>query len=208
MNLSSQFGVSIEISDEYDDEERRQFTSTIKEALIAVDEHLNGKAKDIFSGLTIEIGENVAQGGGETISGKNLITLNGRPMLMSIAEMRGAAGYHTKELKGGSLDEDAKGGALKYTLVHEMGHILDELTETGNKMHRVEATESPTKYGREADEWNTEKDHEAFAEGFAHMVYGMSVSKTLSEAVRNTVELRLKELTRVINSNRSKHPRP
>lgn len=196
MNLSSQFGVSIEISDDYNDEERQQLTIATTEALKAVDEHLNGETERIFSGLTIEIGENVAQGGGEAISDKNLITLNGRPMLMSIAEMRGIAGYHTEELRGGSLDEDEKGGALKYTLVHEMGHILDELTETGDKMHRVAATESPTKYGREADEWNTEKDHEAFAEGFAHMVYGMPVSETLAKAIDETIKAKVAEVSK------------
>lgn len=188
------FGIEIEIADEYDDEERQQLSDATKDALTAVNEHLGGKAEDIFSGLTIKIGENIAQGGGEAISNENLITLNGRPMLMSIAEMRGVAGYDTEELTGSSLDEDARGGALQYTLVHEMGHILDELTETGDKMHRVAAAESPTKYGREADEWNTEKDHEAFAEGFAHMVYDMPVSETLKRAIDETIIAKLAEI--------------
>ena len=190
------FGVGIEISDEYDDEERQQLADATKEALATVDEYLNGKTEDIFSGLTIKIGENVAQGGGEAISDKNLITLNGRPMLMSIAEMRDVAGYHPEELAGGSLDENEKGGALKYTLVHEMGHILDELTETGDRMHRVASTESPTVYGREPDQYNSEKDHEAFAEGFAHMVYGMGVSETLAKAIDETIKAKLVETSK------------
>ncbi len=190
------FGVGIEISEEYNDEERRQLTDVTKEALTTVNEYLHGKTEDIFIGLTIKIGENVAQGGGEALSDKNMITLNGRLMLMSISEMRHKVpDYSHEELRGSTIDEDEPGGALKYTLAHEMGHILDELTESGNKMHRVAATESPTKYGREPDQWNTEKDHEAFAEGFAHMVYGMPVSETLAQAVRQTIEAKLLEVS-------------
>lgn len=194
------FGIDIEVSDEYDEQERQQLTVATKEALAAVDEYLSGGAEDIFSGLTIRIGENVAQGGGEAISDKNLVNLNGRPMLMSISEMRGVAGYHTEELTGSSIDEDEKGGALKYTLVHEMGHILDELTETGDKMHRVAAVESPTVYGREPDDYNSEKDHEAFAEGFAHMIYGMPVSEALAKAINETIVAKRTEKQKTIES--------
>jgi len=194
------FGVAIELSDEYDDTESRQLRDATRRALEAVDDFLDGETRNIFSGLTVKIGEGVASGGGEAISGKNMITLNGRPMLMSIAQMRGVAGYHADELVGGSIDEDERGGALRYTLVHEMGHILDELTHAGDKMHRVAAVESPTKYGREADKWNTEKDHEAFAEGFAHMVYGMPVSDVLARAINETIAAKLTETKKAIES--------
>lgn len=195
------FGVGIEISEEYDDEERQQLTDTAKEALVKVDEYLDGKTEDIFSGLTIRIGENVTKGGGEAISDKNMIKLNGRPMLMSLSEMRHKVpDYGHEELRGSTIDEDEVGGALRYTLVHEMGHILDELTETGDKRHRVASSESPTIYGREPDQYNSEKDHEAFAEGFAHVVYGMPVSGALAEAIQETVRLKLAEIQKVANS--------
>lgn len=195
----SDFGAAIELSDEYDDTESQHLRGATKQALEAVDAFLDGETENIFSGLTIKIGENVAQGGGKAISDKNMITLNGRAMLMSISEMRKAAGYHAEELSGSTINEDELGGALKYTLVHEMGHILDELTKTGDKMHRVSAAESPTVYGREPDQYNSEKDHEAFAEGFAHMVYGMPVSEALAKAIQETVRLKLAEIQKTAN---------
>lgn len=188
------FGVIIELSDEYNDEELQQLKDATKEALISVNEYLDGKLEDIFGGLKIRIGEDI-NGGGEAIATENLVELNGTRMLMSLAEMREKVpNYNDDELTGSKIDDNEVCGALKYTLVHEMGHILDELTETGDKMHRVSANESPTKYGREADEHSTEKDHEAFAEGFAHMVYGMPVSEALAKAVNETIGLKLAEV--------------
>lgn len=196
----SDFGIAIELSDEYDDTERKQLTDATKQALEAVDIFLDGETKNVFSGLTIKIGEGVASGGGEAIADKNMITLNGRPMLMSVSEMREKAGYMAEELTGSTIDENEPGGALKYTLVHEMGHIIDELTESGDKMHRVPSSESPTVYGREPDQYNTEKDHEAFAEGFAHMVYGMPVSEALEKSIQETIQLKLAEIQKTANS--------
>ena len=188
------YGLEVEISDIYKANEQKQLIDSTRDALMAVDRFLGGNAKDIFKGLRIRIGEKVAAGGAEAKSEQNLITLNGRAMLMSLSNMREITDYDQSELTGSPIDMDAAGGALRYTLVHEMGHILDELTESGPKKHRVAAAESPTKYGREPDEWNSEKDHEAFAEGFAHMVYGMPVSEALAQAVRATIRAKLGEV--------------
>lgn len=196
MNLSNQFAIEIEISDEYNSDEHQLLIDVTNKTLDTIDNFLDGRTRDIFKGLRIKIGENVAKGGGEAISTQNTIALNGRPMLMSIAKMRHVAGYLPKELTDSSIGENEQGGALRYTLAHEMGHILDELTESGHKMHRIAAKESPTKYGREADEWNTEKDHEAFAEGFAHMVYGMQVSETLAKAIDETIQAKIAEISK------------
>lgn len=192
-SVESLYGIEVEIADEYTQKEIQQLTNATKEALTTVDDFLNGQTSSVFNGLRIRIGENVAAGGGEAISDENTVALNGRVMLLSLSQMREVAGYHSEELDGGTINDETIGGALQYTLVHEMGHILDELTESGRKKHRVAAVESPTEYGREPDEWNSEKDHEAFAEGFAHMVYRMPVTDTLSEAVRKTIEAKLAE---------------
>lgn len=69
------------------------------------------------------------------------------------------------------LNESAR-GALEYTLTHEIGHILDGQTKSGDPYHHVSAAESPTWYGKDADEWNDDdKDHEAFAEQHKAMLY-------------------------------------
>jgi len=69
------------------------------------------------------------------------------------------------------LNESAR-GALEYTLTYEIGHILDGQTKSGDPYHRVSTTESPTRYGKDAYEWNDDnKDHEAFAEQHKAMLY-------------------------------------
>lgn len=189
-------GVTLEIANGYSDDERLRLEAATQETLRRVDAFLEGKASVVFEGLTIRISEDV-DGGGEAISSENLVVLNGKRMLMSLAEMREKVpDYSDEELVGSDIDDNEVGGALRYVLVHEMGHILDELTESGNKMHRVAAAESPTNYGREADKHNSEKDHEAFAEGFAHMVYGMPVTDVLAQAIANTIGAKLAEATK------------
>lgn len=191
--FSPGYKIGVEIAEVYTEEEINQLTLAIKESLSAVDDFLSGKTSTVFKGLRIRVGEGVAAGGGEALPDQNMIVLNGRAMLLSLSEMRQAAGYESNELRGSIIPEDLVGGALRYTLVHEMGHILDESTDYGDKRHRVDASESPTKYGMLPDRWNNEKDHEAFAEGFAHMVYKMPVSDTLADVIQKTIEARIIE---------------
>lgn len=184
--------INIEISKDYSDSEKHQLIESTNQALIMIDEFMGGHAAKVFKGLSINIGEGLAPGGGEALSAENKVNLNGRAMLMSLAEMRTKVpDYSESELRGSTIEENEPGGALKYTLVHEMGHILDELTKEGNVRHRIPASESPTRYGREPDEWNSEKDHEAFAEGFAGAVWGMRISEALRKVIHETIMLKM-----------------
>lgn len=186
--------LSVEIEGSYDQQELNQLITANKSALEAIDKFLNGQTYKLFVGLKVKVGEDLTSGGGEAISSKNLILMNGRKTLISLAAMRNITGsYDDSELQGGTIDDNDPSGAFEYNLAHEFGHILDERTKSGNRKHRVSASESPTRYGREPDQYHSEKDHEAFAEGFAHMVYKMPVSDKLAKAVHETIQDKLAE---------------
>lgn len=197
MTSGSKCKVLVEIMAGYSIEEEQQLIASTTNALQAINQFTNGKATDIFADLRIKIGENMTEGGAKAIAEENQVLLNGRKMLLSVAEMKQASGAcNDKELVN-FRNKHQPGGALEYTLVHEIGHILDGQTKTGEAYHRIAASESPTKYGRETDDWHGDsKDHEAFAEGFAHAVYDMSISKAMKIAVRKTIDARTQEVAK------------
>lgn len=193
--------ILVEITPGYTAEEEALITQSTENALQAIDSLLDGKLGDIFVGLHIKIGEDITEGGGKAIAEENAVLLNGRKMLLSIDQMREVSGAYDETELADFPDTQRPGGTLEYTLVHETGHILDGQTESGDQYHRVSAIESPTTYGKDVDEWNDDnKDHEAFAEGFAHLAYGMPVSPSLEASVRDTIRLRLEEVSLVDHS--------
>ncbi len=195
MSSAGECRVLVEVMPGYSPEEEQQLIASTTGALEAIDRFTGGRATDIFTGLHIKIGEDVAGGGAKAVAEENQVLLNGRKMLLSVAEMKQVSGSYSADELAGFPDEQRSGGALEYTLVHEIGHVLDGQTKTGEAYHRVAASESPTRYGREADEWHSDnKDHEAFSEGFAHAVYGMPITETMEATVRQTIEARAQEI--------------
>ncbi len=195
MSSGGECRILVEVMPGYSPEEEQQLMTSTSRALEAIDQFTGGRAADIFTGLHIKIGEDVAEGGAKAIAEENQVLLNGRKMLLSVAEMKQVSGAYSEEELASFPDIDRPGSALEYTLVHEIGHILDGQTKTGEAYHRVVANESPTKYGRGADEWHTDnKDHEAFAEGFAHAVYGMPISDAMEAIVHETIDARMQEI--------------
>ncbi len=196
MSSGGECRVLVEVMPGYTPEEEQQLIASTTSALEAIDHFTGGKAADIFTGMHIKIGEDVAEGGAKAVAEENQVLLNGRKMLLSIAEMRQVSGAYSDDELASFPDEHRPGGALEYSLVHEIGHVLDGRTETGEAYHRIDASESPTKYGREFDKWHDDnKDHEAFAEGFAHAVWDMPVSEAMGNTVRDTVNARFQEIT-------------
>lgn len=195
MSSGGECRVLVEVMPGYSQEEEQQLIASTTSALEAIDRFTGSRAADIFTGLHIKIGEDIAEGGAKAVAEENQVLLNGRKMLLSVAEMKQVSGTYSDGELAGFPDEHRPGGALEYTLVHEIGHVLDGQTKTGEAYHRVSADESPTSYGREADEWHSDnKDHEAFAEGFAHAVYGMPISETMEATVRETINARAQEI--------------
>ena len=152
-------------------EERAILEKALERGLAKLDAFFDGKFSETFAGLHLHVGDGLTKSGAEAFPEENKIVFDRTKMMMS-------------------PEEAAKpGSCLEYTLIHEVGHLVDEQSP-GNKRHRVQATESPTKYGRVPDEYHDEKDHEAFAEGFTYMVYGKPVSRIMETAVRETVAAR------------------
>lgn len=187
----SDYGVQVKIAEGYSTDEERHLSEAVAKTLAAVDTFTSGQSSKIFDGLQIVIGEDV-DGGGLALPEENKVLLNGRKMLLSVAEMREVSGAYDPSDLNVFPDVHRPAGAMEYNLAHEMGHILDGQTQSGTPYHRVSAVESPTRYGREFDRFNSEnKDHEAFADGFAHMVYGMPVSEAMEAAVKRTISDRI-----------------
>ena len=193
MSSDGECRVLVEIMPGYTPEEEQQLISSTTSALEAVDHFTGGRAVDIFTGLHIKLGEDETQSGG-AFPKENLVVLNGRKMLLSVAEMRTVSGSYNDEELADFSDVNRPGGALEYTLVHEMGHILDGVGADGKHPFRVSPNESPTNYGRVPDKYHDEKYHEAFAEGFAHAVWGMPISETMETTVRETIDARAQEI--------------
>ncbi len=66
-------------------------------------------------------------------------------------------------------------------IIHESGHILDKRSP-GLAYERIEASFSPTKYGR------IEGPHEAFAEAFTYWVFDADLNPEAKEIVEATVK--------------------
>lgn len=193
MSSGGECSTLVEIAAGYSPEEEQQLIASTTSALEAVDRFTGGRAADIFTGLHIKLGEDETESGG-ALPEESLIVLNGRKMLMSVAEMRTVSGGYSDEELTDFPDVNRPGGALEYVLVHEVGHILDGVDVDGKHPFRVSPSESPTNYGRVPDEYHDEKYHEAFAEGFAHAVYGMPISETMEAVVRETIDARIQEI--------------
>lgn len=194
MSSGGECRVFVEVMPGYSPEEEQRLIESTTWALEAVDQFTGGGVTEIFTGLHIKLGEDETESGG-AFPEENTIVLNGRKMLLSVAEMRRVSGSYDDEELADFPDVDRPGGAMEYTLVHEMGHILDGHGADGKHPFRVSPDESPTNYGRTPDKYHDEKYHEAFAEGFAHAVYGMPVSETMETTVRETIDARLQEIT-------------
>lgn len=194
MGDSDQCSVSVEIANGYNAEQVAVLAAASRETLVAVDKLLDGRSGRIFAGLRIKIGEGLTAGGGEAKVPENEVLLSGGRMLMSIAQMRELVEeYDENDLKGGIIPESEPGGALKYTLSHELMHIVARHINSNKPTYPGLSKESPTRYGREPDKWHESKDNEALCDGFSHMVWQMPVTDGMHAAVKQIINERVSE---------------
>lgn len=193
MQHNDQCCIQVEIIDT-NPEEQAVLASAAESALKKLDSFFDKRFAELFSGLRIRIGDGLVRGGAEALPKENLILADRRKMLMSVADAEVKLSEYADPGDWSSVmgeqEAAAAGSSLEYNIIHETGHLLDEQT-SGPVRHRVNPSESPTKYGRVADDWHEEKAHEAFAEGFTYMVYGSQVSETMEKAVRDTLKARV-----------------
>lgn len=191
MQREHQCSIAVEITGASPEEEQI-LADNSKQALEKLDSFFGGQFAELFSGLHIKVGDGLTEGGAQAIPKENRIVADREKMLMSAAraekiliEMGYLLPGERTNVMGGLKDQ--LGSVLQYELIHEVGHLLDEQTPDGLARKRISPEHSPTKYGREVDDWHDHKDHEAFAEGFTHMVLGGEVSEPMIRAVNNAV---------------------
>lgn len=143
---------------------------------------LKDQFADVCNGLTIRIGDDLVEGGGEAKAEENLILLDRKKMTMTLQDAEDLLvkielfnpGERTKTLVGLA---DKPWSCLIYELIHETGHIADWKLP-GAKYNRVDPQLSPTKYGKK-NPW------EAFAEIFTYWVLGTP----LDDATRKIINM-------------------
>jgi len=71
MSSGGECRVLVEVMAGYSPEEEQQLIASITSALEAIDQFTGGRAADIFTGLHIKIGEDVAEGGAKAVAEEN-----------------------------------------------------------------------------------------------------------------------------------------
>ena len=175
-------------------EEQRIIERAAHRALSRLDTLFDGKFAEAFSGLLIKIGDDLTESGGEAFPDKNEIVLDRRKMLLSLLEAEALMPDVLDQSDwSGVMSEDEAGkpgSCIEYNIINEVGHILDEQAED-RAAHHVNASESPTKYGRQSDQFHEDKDHEAFAEGFTYKAYNQPITEVMNLAVSRAIEARV-----------------
>lgn len=163
--------------------------ASLKSALEAGFEQLNtffeGNFTQLFKGLEIQVDDGLTKGGGQAFGRENRIVFDRQKMLMPLAK---ADAYLAQQ---GYMDSGDRLRAvppefhdkpcIAYEVVHEIGHILQE--RSGVSLPDGLAALSPSNlYNRDPT-----KPHEAFAEGFAYMVFGHPVAPELAAVVQDAI---------------------
>jgi len=149
--------------------------AAINEAEALLCTKLGKSAKKLLAPLTIKIGDNLTDSGGQAFAEKNLILFDAGKNKMSLQAAEDLLAGH-KVLKKGDWtsvlmsSKDKPWSCLTYQLIHELGHIVDGQVDDGNQYRRVDAKGSPTLYG-------TGKSSEAFAELFTYWVFGAEIAE-------------------------------
>ncbi len=149
-------------------EREAECLTAIEASLVRIDTHGNEETINALQGVKVKIGEGLVDGGGQAIASERLVLMDYSKMKMSLQESENflvekgefLPGQRTKCLP---RQKDESWSTLRYELVHELAHIIDE-TLPGPMRHRLPRSLSPTLYGKKAD-------HEAFAEAFTYWIY-------------------------------------
>ncbi len=154
----------------------------LDQAIVHLEIALRNQFNDVCSGLTIRLGDDLVEGGGEAKAEENLIHLDRKKMAMSLQDAEDLLvglglfnpGERTKTLH---KQKDKPWSCLTYELIHETGHIADWKLP-GAKYNRVRAELSPTKYGKQ-NSW------EAFAEIFTYWVLGTPIQDSAQKIMKS-----------------------
>ncbi len=173
-----------------------QLTEAAKIALSQLERTFGRPLNEIFPGLKIYFADGIIDGGGLALAEENAIILDTVKQSLTLEETEKVLvekvldedGKLSPKLRPGdwlSLSESPSTLGAQITIVHEVGHILDEKVN-GNQQsvafQGLNQAESPTLYGSFAA-------HEDYAESFTYLVCGQDLEEKRRQIIQSDITL-------------------
>lgn len=164
-----------------------QLTEAARIALSQLERTFGRPLNEIFPGLKIYFADDIIDGGGLALAEENVIILDTVKQSLTIEETEKKL-VEDEILRPGdwlSLSESPSTLGAQITIVHEVGHILDEKVN-GNQQsvafQGLNQAESPTLYGSLAA-------HEDYAESFTYLVSGQDLDEKRRQIIQSDITL-------------------
>lgn len=164
-----------------------QLTEAARIALSQLERTFGHPLNEIFPGLKIYFADDIIDGGGLALAEENAIILDTVKQSLTIEETEKKL-VEDEILHPGdwsSLSESPSTLGAQITIVHEVGHILDEKVN-GNQQsvafQGLNQAESPTLYGSFAA-------HEDYAESFTYLVSGQELDQKRRQIIQSDITL-------------------
>ncbi len=164
-----------------------QLTEAARIALSQLERTFGRPLNEIFPGLKIYFADDIIDGGGLALAEENAIILDTVKQSLTIEETEKKL-VEDEILHPGdwsSLSESSSTLGAQITIVHEVGHILDEKVN-GNQQsvafQGLNQAESPTLYGSFAA-------HEDYAESFTYLVSGQDLDEKRRQIIQSDITL-------------------
>lgn len=150
----------------------------------------DGKLTQAFPDLKIYFGDGIIEGGGEAFPDENAIVIDATKGKMTVADAENFL------VSIGSLETgdwtNIVGPDVTYaeiTIVHELGHLLETKMHgaQGVALEGLDHADSPTKYGREADQ-KPGPNNEDYPESLVYEVYGAGVDDARRAILRGDIQ--------------------
>ncbi len=158
--------------------------TALDRAIDSLESSLGDKFNEVCGGLTVRIGDNLVDGGGQANAEENLILLDRQKMAMTLQaaeDLLVAMGEFNPGERTAVLTEikDEPYSCLVYELIHETGHLVDAKLP-GEAYGRISPELGLTKYGKK-NSW------EAFAEVFTYWTAGQPLPKASLHVVEDAL---------------------
>ena len=164
-----------------------QLTEAAEIALSQLERTFGRPLNEIFPGLKIYFADDIIDGGGLALAEENAIILDTVKQSLTLEETEKKL-VEDEILHPGdwsSLGESPSTLGAQITIVHEVGHILDEKVN-GNQQsvafQGLNQAESPTLYGSFAA-------HEDYAESFTYLVIGQDLDEKRRQIIQSDITL-------------------
>lgn len=185
-------GITVNI--EATGKEQKFLEDALLTAMQYLDKFFDGDSARTLKGLVVTVGDGLTESGGQAFPEKNKVVLDRQKMLNTMSdadELLASQGMLQVDERLSSVPEEHKDSSIAlYEVIHEIGHIVEGRADLDlpieSRMQRASelSDKSPTHlYAQDPS-----KPHEAFAEAFAHMVFGKAVDHELQRVVEKTID--------------------